>query len=1062
MGVPIEIKVLGRFSVRRGGEEIPPGVFGGRLPRLLLRVLVMRRGSFVSRDALAEALWSERPPADPAANLNVMINRVRRALMDPSLVVTGSGGYSFASDDRCLVDAEAFLAGVEAGRRSLAGGRPAAALGELQEALAQWGGEPLAEDAYADWAAEHRRRLARAHLEALEQAGAAAIAVGEPDLAVGLAEQAVSLEPLREPTQLLLVRALAASGDTGGALAAFDTFRRRFADELGLDLSAAAQELLTTVLRGEPVAPAPRRGGPAPMVERPRQPLALLPFVGREHELGVVLAATDLAHPGVVLISGEAGSGKSRLLAELVARLGTTVMTAKAFLPEREHPWALARSLLRSALTADVTAAVRIPDRAAQALADIVPELEEVRRIGADAIDPESRRALALEGGVRLIDAVAGQGAVIVADDLQWADATSLSLLGLLVRRVATLGVVLAYRPEEVSHEGALGQFLAELPSLAGPPLAVSLPPLRPEDVAQVVCGQELADAINESTERTPFAVGEVVAALVRQEAVERCPDGRWRPTTERASVLARQAAQAGQRHAVEARVNAQPAGRRELLSLLALLGREAPARLFAIAGGLDSKAVLDDLDALASAGLVRLGEAGWTTGHDLISETVTEALGRAAAGRLHDLLASGLRSVGADPSELGRHLAGAGDLEAAAGAFAEAAQQRLDRHASAEAERLAEAGLRYDPSTDVRLHLLELRAEGRARRGDFAGAREDLRAALAGREGGADRSRVLARMAMLAFGSENLARAAELAELAIGEAGDLADARAQALFVGAIMDMNARRQPRAKERFDEALALFEQAGNARGIADILDGQAMAALLDGELGRATDAFDRVADRFVDAGELLRVVTPRASRGLGLVWMGRPAEALVDIDEALDLARTLGYPEGESYGLFCRSEALAGLGRAAEGVQAAQEALAIAQRLGHGEWTATAYRGLGIARQAAGDAEGAADAFRSSLAVSEEHRLPHFESFAAARLALVLIGQGNLADAEALVARSLATGLPLSQHEARLAQASLAAAREEPGWRATVAEALERARAGDHAISAAMLQQLLKN
>jgi len=163
-------------------------------------------------------------------------------------------------------------------------------------------------------------------------------------------------------------------------------------------------------------------------------------------------------------------------------------------------------------------------------------------------------------------------------------------------------------------------------------------------------------------------------------------------------------------------------------------------------------------------------------------------------------------------------------------------------------------------------------------------------------------------------------------------------------------------------------------------------------------------------------------------------------------------------QGESYTLFCRSEALAGLGRSAEATEAAEEALAIARRLGHGEWTATAYRALGIARQAAGDAEGAAEAFRSSLEVSEAHRLPHFESFAAARLALVLIGQGNLTDAEPLVARSLATGLPLSQIEARLAQASLAAARKDPGWQETVADALRRAQAVEH-VSARVLQRL---
>lgn len=644
-------------------------------------------------------------------------------------------------------------------------------------------------------------------------------------------------------------------------------------------------------------------------------------------------------------------------------------------------------------------------------------------------------------GGVRLIDAVSTEGALVLADDLQWADATSLALLGLIARRISRLGMVLAYRPEEVSPDSPLAGFLAELPRLAGDPLVVPLGPLSHEAVIRLVSHEGLARTITQATDGTPFAVTEVVRALVAGRAVEWQPDGRWRPRSDKASGLALEAARAGQRRAIEARVKAQPSSGRQLLCLLALLGREAPSRLLAISGGFEPKKVLDELDALARAGLVRFAEAGWASAHDLIGETVAEGMARAERGRLHEMLAVGLGAVGSDPSELARHLAGAGDREKAAEALGEAARQRLARHASAEAEHLAEAGLALDPKPPVRSGLLEVRAEARARRGDLAGAREDLRAALAGQDRGAERSRLLARMAMMASGSEDLALAAELSELAISQAGNQPDARAEALFVGAIVDMNADRRARAQARFDEALALFERLGNARGIADILDGRAMAALLEGKLRPAAEAFDRVARLFMDSGELLRAVTPRASRGLALVWMGRPGEGLPDTDEALDLARTLGHPEGEAYALWCRSEALAAVGRTTEALESAGAALAIAERLGHGEWTATSLRGLGIARQAAADLEGAEGAFRQSLEVAEHHHLPHFESFAAARLASVLIGRGKLSEAEPMVARALATGLPLSLYEARLAQAQLAAARDDPGSQGLIAQAL---------------------
>src|SRR5919108_6152966 len=116
----VEIRLLGRFSARRSGEEIAPGAFGGRLVRALVRILVTHRGEFISYDVLADALWPARLPADPVANLQVLVNRARRALGDPSLIVTGPGGYSFAPGERCRIDADDFLSAVEAGRQGLA------------------------------------------------------------------------------------------------------------------------------------------------------------------------------------------------------------------------------------------------------------------------------------------------------------------------------------------------------------------------------------------------------------------------------------------------------------------------------------------------------------------------------------------------------------------------------------------------------------------------------------------------------------------------------------------------------------------------------------------------------------------------------------------------------------------------------------------------------------------------------------------------------------------------------------------------------------------------------
>jgi tetratricopeptide (TPR) repeat protein len=246
----------------------------------------------------------------------------------------------------------------------------------------------------------------------------------------------------------------------------------------------------------------------------------------------------------------------------------------------------------------------------------------------------------------------------------------------------------------------------------------------------------------------------------------------------------------------------------------------------------------------------------------------------------------------------------------------------------------------------------------------------------------------------------------------------------------------------RARQRADEALRLYDALGDTAGVADVLDGRAMATFLDGRVTSAIDAFDRVAELFADAGDLLRVVTPRSTRGHALVFAGRPADGLADMTAALDLAEQLGHHEGETYALWHRAEALAALGRADEAVSAAGRALAVARRIGHRGWTATALRAVGIARTAAGDLAGAEAAFASSLDVAVH--LPLFASWAASRLALVKLMRGDVTGAEPLVRRAAREGPPLSRFEADLAAVEHACARGDPTAAARAASALRRA------------------
>jgi DNA-binding SARP family transcriptional activator len=1044
-GPQLEIRLLGRFVVRRAGQEVAPAAFGGRLVQTLVRLLASRRGSFVSKDVLAEALWSEHPPADPAANIEVLVSRARRALGDPSLIVTVPGGYSFAGQDRCVLDAEAFVEAVQAGLVEAGAGRPAAALRRFREALDRWDGEPLAEDAYAEWAQGYRRALGRAHLEAVEGAAGAALAAGLPGEAVALAEEAAAGAPLREASHLLLVEALAASGDHAGALAAFAAFRGRLASELGLDPSPQALDLERRVLRGEAAGPRPRSAGAPSQPRAARRPTGEIPFVGRRRELDRILSGVLGAGPAAAVVVGPSGSGKSRLLAEVAARSPLPVVAARAFLPEREEAWGLARTLLRELLSLDVQAADAVPELAAAALCEILPELAELRPITAVAIDPQSRRALTLQGAVQLV-AAAAEEPLVVVDDLQWADASSLDLLQLAAQRVAGLRLVVAHRPEEVAEPGPVSLFLASLAELARP-VEVRLGPLGADAVAELFEDEELVRAVVEAGDGSPLALVECLQALAEQGLLERRPSGRWQASSAMTAQLATDAARAAQERAVAARVARLPSRRRAVLHLLALLGREAPARLLARAAAVPEPDALEALDALARGRLARLGDQGWATAHDSITEMLARRLSAEERAPLHARLAEALRQHGADPAEVAGHLAGAGDQAAAADAFAEAGRLALDRYANDEASGLVERALALCRDDAARSAILEVRAEVKARSGELAAARADLRQALTTSTAQPVRARLLARLAMLTLGAEDLLHASELVELALTEAGGDPRARAGALRVGAIVDLNVNRLDRSAERFDEALELSQRSGDARGVATVLDGRATGTLMAGQVGDAVDAFDRAANLLVDCGQLLAAASPRATRAYALVKAARPEQGLADADAALELASTLGDPDSVCYSLLQRALALVALERWREAEAVAAEALGIAGRLRHREWTIIGHHRTGTALQAAGEPDRAEAAYRRGLELAD--RVPYHWCHCANALARLLVAGGELDAAELLLRRSLAEDVPLPAYEARLAQVELLAARGDPRAPRLARKALALAEAGGY-------------
>lgn len=253
--------MLGAFEVVHEGETRALAA-GSELA--VLALLVLNAGRVVPADALIDAAWGDRPPANPANALQIRVSKLRRALraagLPEAVVVTRRPGYLVAADPD-QVDAHRFVTLVGEARH-LADQDVSAARALYDRALALWRGPALPEFATAAWAVPEVTRLTELRMAAVEERTDADLAAGRHAELIGDLEALVSAHPLRERLHGQLIRALYRSGRQGDALAAYRRARRILDDELGVEPSPELRELEQAILRQDPGLAAPTRPAP--------------------------------------------------------------------------------------------------------------------------------------------------------------------------------------------------------------------------------------------------------------------------------------------------------------------------------------------------------------------------------------------------------------------------------------------------------------------------------------------------------------------------------------------------------------------------------------------------------------------------------------------------------------------------------------------------------------------------------------------------------------------------------------------------------------------------------
>ena len=229
--IVVGVDVLGPLRLFIDGTALD---VRGPKRRALLALLALAEGSTVTADYLVDALWPAEPPESGRAALHSHVSRLRGHLGAAAGRLSATeGGYRLrlGNDELDAARARTLLTKGRASGKS----DPFRAVALLRQARALWRGPVLAELNDVAPIAAAATALEELHREVTDLLIACAIEAGEVEGVVALAREALAADPLREPAVLLLMRALAATGQAPQALEAGRGYRRRLAKEAGLD-----------------------------------------------------------------------------------------------------------------------------------------------------------------------------------------------------------------------------------------------------------------------------------------------------------------------------------------------------------------------------------------------------------------------------------------------------------------------------------------------------------------------------------------------------------------------------------------------------------------------------------------------------------------------------------------------------------------------------------------------------------------------------------------------------------------------------------------------------------
>ena len=606
----------------------------------LVAFLAVHAGSPQARQRIAGLFWPDSTDAQALTNLRRELHQLRHVLGDePSLVVTQKD-LCWRDTETCRVDVRIFDIERKAALAAVAADDGEGILVHATRAIAEYRGD-LLPGGYDDWLLQARSELERQCVDLCDLVCTTRARRGDLTGAVDAARRRVQLQPLEEVGYRTLMLLQADLGDRAGAVSTYHHCASVLERELGVVPDPATQQALQRLITHVNSA---GTGFPATGPAIGRSGLAAAQLVGRSAELDLLqeLWRTAAAgRPGLALVRGGAGVGKTRLVAEVagLARLeGAVVASAQCFGGSGRLALAPVADWVRNPAVQSATATL---DPAWRAEVDkLVPSGGRGRRVaGSRAMVDAWQRHRFFEGLARALLA-ARRPTLLVLDNMQWCDQETLAFLAFCLGLSESAQILVAgtLRDDNVDDDRELAGWTVRMRA-TGLLTELSVSPLELADTAHLaalVSGRPLLQAdvnlLQATTGGFPLHVIEAVRGSVDLGSTPL-------PAADLTAVLHNRLDQA------------TPAAR-EVAGLAAAVGTNFTLDLLAEASDLDADTVVGAVDELWRRRIMHEFRDGYDFSHDLLRETAYSQVSPPKRWLLHRRIAQALELLHADNME--------------------------------------------------------------------------------------------------------------------------------------------------------------------------------------------------------------------------------------------------------------------------------------------------------------------------------------------------------------------------------------------------------------------------